>query len=207
MHLSIIIPYRDRQEHLNIFLKETIGKINAVSYDIVIVAQNDQNLFNRGKLLNIGFEFTKDKSDYFCFHDVDMIPIRVDYSYSEKPYHLAINMPQGLYSEYYGGVNLFNKEDFIKINGFSNEFWGWGYEDDDLLMRVKSVGYDIYRRDGEFASLDHERPYTKHKNIDINFTRSKELYDYKNDGLSSLTYKLNNIKKIAENVTMLDVII
>ena len=25
---------------------------------------------------------------------------------------------------------------FKKVNGYSNEYWGWGFEDDDLLMRL-----------------------------------------------------------------------
>ena len=28
-------------------------------------------------------------------------------------------------------------EDFVVVNGYSNNYWGWGYEDDDLLFRCK----------------------------------------------------------------------
>lgn len=207
MHLSIIIPYRDRAEHLKVFIKDTIGKINADSYDIIVVSQNHDKLFNRGKLLNIGFDYSKDKSDYFCFHDIDMIPLRVDYSYPEKPYHLAVNMPQGDYYDYYGGVNLFNKEDFIKVNGFSNDYWGWGHEDEDLLMRVRSVGYELCRRDGEFRSLYHDRTNSNHSNYSNNLSKYKEPYDYKLDGLSNLTYTLSSVENIEDNVILLNVVI
>ena len=126
MRLSVIVPYRNREEHLKVFVSEIPKKINN-DFDIVIVEQFDENLFNRAKLLNIGFDYKKDVSDYFCFHDVDMIPISADYSYCDKPYHMATNLGQfggGIaYANYYGGVNLFNKEDFIKINGYSNDFW------------------------------------------------------------------------------------
>ena len=32
---------------------------------------------------------------------------------------------------------MFTMDDFKKINGFSNKYWGWGFEDDDLLFRCK----------------------------------------------------------------------
>ena len=39
------------------------------------------------------------------------------------------------YASIFGGVGAFTKEQFEKINGFSNKFWGWGGEDDDLYKR------------------------------------------------------------------------
>ena len=34
-------------------------------------------------------------------------------------------------------MTLFPINDFLKVNGYSNNYWGWGYEDDDLLFRCK----------------------------------------------------------------------
>ena len=39
------------------------------------------------------------------------------------------------YTTIFGGAGAFKKEDFEMINGFSNHFWGWGGEDDDLYRR------------------------------------------------------------------------
>ena len=34
------------------------------------------------------------------------------------------------------GCNFISIDLFKKVNGYSNEYWGWGFEDDDLLMRL-----------------------------------------------------------------------
>lgn len=39
------------------------------------------------------------------------------------------------YAGYFGGVSGLSKKQFLKINGFPNEYWGWGGEDDDIYNR------------------------------------------------------------------------
>lgn len=46
--------------------------------------------------------------------------------------YLVFRLP---YATIFGGAGAFLKKDFENINGFSNEFWGWGGEDDDLYHR------------------------------------------------------------------------
>ena len=138
--LGIIVPYRDREQQLKRFLSHMKDYIKDIDYEIFIIEQADDKPFNRGKLLNAGYKYALDKGcDYFVFHDVDMLPEDVDYSYSDKPLHLATHLQEHDYEttffDYFGGVTMFTKEDFKTINGFSNEYWGWGFEDDDLLIR------------------------------------------------------------------------
>ena len=94
MKLGIIVPYRDRESHLTKFIAgvKSYFKNQKIKYEIIIVEQSDDKPFNRGKLLNIGFIKAKELlCDYIVFHDIDMVPIEVDYSYSEIPMHLATN--------------------------------------------------------------------------------------------------------------------
>ncbi len=136
--LGVIVPYRHRYDHLIAF-KTAISKylkFKNIDFELIVVEQDDAKSFNRGKLLNIGFkQAQKLKCNYVVFHDVDMLPLEVDYSYCDFPSHLASE--RATFDEYFGGVTLFPVEQFEKINGYSNEYWGWGFEDDDLLYRCK----------------------------------------------------------------------
>jgi len=154
--LGIIVPYRNRYLQLIEFKSSIVRYFSTldIPYELIIVEQDDAKDFNRGKLLNIGFKKAqKLKCDYVVFHDVDMEPIDVDYSYSEYPTHLATtfqhneNFKRTIFDSYFGGVTLFPTNIFEKINGYSNDYWGWGYEDDDLLFRcdVNNVMLDRKR--------------------------------------------------------------
>lgn len=49
-------------------------------------------------------------------------------------------------------------EIFQEINGFSNLFYGWGGEDDDLYSRVRAHGYKILRstKVSRYSMLKHK---------------------------------------------------
>ncbi|KFV47177.1 Beta-1,4-galactosyltransferase 2 [Tyto alba] len=115
-----------------------------VAYGIYIINQFGEDTFNRAKLLNVGFlEALKDDEEYDCFifSDVDLIPMddRNLYRCYEQPRHFAVGMDKfGFrlpYAGYFGGVSGLSKSQFLKINGFPNEYWGWGGEDDDIFNR------------------------------------------------------------------------
>ena len=154
MHkLGVVVPYRDRKEQLENF-KEKITKFLDSSltcpYVIIIVDQIDKKQFNRGKLLNIGFlQAEEQECDYVVFHDIDMLPISVDYGFNKIPLQLANkfikdgNFDRKIQRNYFGGVTLFTTKDFRQINGYSNKYKGWGFEDDDLLLRCREVNIQL----------------------------------------------------------------
>lgn len=152
MHkIGICVPYRNREKHLNRFIPHIskILKDNGLDYEVFICNQVDEKPFNKGKLLNIAFLMgVKNGCDYFAFNDIDTLPIKGndDYSYPDMhPIHLSSEIDEYddsiPYSENFGGCVLFTKDQFKEINGFSNDYWGWGYEDDDMYWRCKEKGY------------------------------------------------------------------
>ena len=109
--LGIIVPYRRRVEQIDFFVKYMTNylKDKNIRYEIIVIDQDDAKQFNRGILLNIGYVYAKKlKCDYIVFHDVDMIPIDVDYSYSDIPLHLA--------TDFFTGENEKKREIFFVIN-------------------------------------------------------------------------------------------
>ncbi|VEU43456.1 unnamed protein product [Pseudo-nitzschia multistriata] len=165
--VAIIVPFRDlhkeqkRSEHLSKFIPHMIrflGNLKTTErrisdYHVYIVEQSDDGRkFNRGKLLNIGFDIARkhkgrngQKHDVFIFHDVDLLPSKqLNEAYSKfptVPHHIArcwdrySNNPK-----YFGGIVSFSSSDYKRINGYPNTFWGWGGEDDELQLRCNALG-------------------------------------------------------------------
>jgi predicted glycosyltransferase involved in capsule biosynthesis len=150
MKLGVCVPYRNREEHLAQFSPRVHKFLEerGIEHKIYFAHQCDNLLFNRGKMKNIAADIAfKDGCDYIVWHDIDMIPEddSCDYSYNpENPKHLAVRISQTdynlKYEEYFGGAVLFTKEQVMKTNGYSNDYWDWGMEDDDLFWRCALNG-------------------------------------------------------------------
>jgi len=78
--VAIIIPYRDREHHLKILLYNLHPVLirQLIHYTIFVVEEIPGVMFNRAKLMNIGFKeaLSSDPNlDCFIFHDVDLVPM------------------------------------------------------------------------------------------------------------------------------------
>jgi hypothetical protein len=214
--LAVIVPYRNREQHLKSFIPHMEKSLadEKIPFDIFIVEQYDDKPFNRAKLLNVGFNECKEY-DYFAFHDVDMLPIDSDYSFPDGPTHLSSEVEQfnwGLpYDGYFGGVTLFDKESFVKINGYSNEYWGWGAEDDDVIHRCMVEDIDTYRKQCRYRSFSHERSIGQleyHQNLGKLYEfQNSEAPDsmMENDGISSLVYEKISDENLSKKTKLIKV--
>jgi N-terminal region of glycosyl transferase group 7/N-terminal domain of galactosyltransferase len=203
--MAIIVPYRDRAEHLAAFvphvrrfLRES-ERLRGTEQTIHVVEQLDACSFNRGKVKNCGFALAESSADYFVFHDVDYLPLSADYGWVDQPTRLIWH---GLvlredYRGFFGAVVALSKEHFRLVNGYSNEYYGWGPEDVDLRLRCECRGLSIGYRDGTFRALPHrhegfvapgvhgEQAIATHRMFRERLPRFRELCA--TDGLSTLT--------------------
>jgi hypothetical protein len=201
MHkLGIIVPYRNRDEQLLIFKKSILNylKNKNIDFELIIVEQDNTTTFNRGKLLNIGFLYAKKlKCDYVVFHDVDMLPVEVDYSYSDIPLQLANNFVSTkeftrlVFDEYFGGVTMFPVSTFEAINGYSNEYWGWGYEDNDLLFRCRQYNVDLYQK--KIKQTINNTASLKFNGINA-YVKSKNIFEENQSYTLFINFEPNDIK-------------
>lgn len=171
MRLGIIIPYRDREEHLKKMLPHTVSffRRNTDIEPLFVLAEQDDDLpFNKGAILNHAYAACAGMIDYVCFNDVDYMPMWADYSEPSLPSRIVWygldKRPVGhgtdraVCAQRYGlaAVAVMRKWHFEACNGYSNTYWGWGYEDTDLAKRLESVGIPLGYKDGTFIALDHD---------------------------------------------------
>ncbi|XP_034837163.1 beta-1,4-galactosyltransferase 7 [Maniola hyperantus] len=150
--LAILVPFRDRFEELLEFVPHMHQFLTkqSIPYHIFIIQQKDTNRFNRASLINVGFLYTKQNYDYIAMHDVDLLPMNNDLKYDypkDGVFHVSSPQthPKYHYSTFIGGILLINREDFELVNGMSNNYWGWGLEDDEFYVRLKDAGIAVRR--------------------------------------------------------------
>lgn len=152
--LAIIVPYRDREENLKQFIPHMNKYLPEA--EIFIVEQADGKPFNRGKLLNIGFIHgpTHTTPPVICFHDIDMLPVDVDYSERSGVTQLASSDIQ--IRDYLGGVTMIDMPTFYKIGGYHNDYFHRA-EDNEMRFRLRHLKIPVINRFGLFKQLPHTR--------------------------------------------------
>lgn len=212
---AIIVPYRDnkfqnRAGQLKQFL-EYFAKEYPKGTVYIIKQSDDGKKFNRGKLLNVGFELAKNEvHDLFIFHDVDLIPDKKMLEYytlnCDGIIHQGFQWKDKYTFEHFlGGVTSMNAKSFEMVNGYPNDRWGWGSEDDSLMNRVMEVGLPVIRPDeGVIKEIEH-KPTTNFKELTLEPVQKKKLIlknlkeeSWRKNGLSDLKYSVISDKKIGK---------
>ncbi|KAE9552221.1 hypothetical protein FO519_004565 [Halicephalobus sp. NKZ332] len=177
--VAVIIPYRDRHSHLH-----------------------GDELFNKGRIMNAAFRLGEKLGvDCVIFHDVDMFPQddRIPYDCPEQPRHIGAfvsNLGYQLwYNELVGGVLAMTMDDYRSINGYSNLYWAWGGEDDDMGKRILSQNMTIERPNqtyARFSMLKHGKRKRAAPKLVYKLLESAETR-WETDGVNDTNWSVVNV--------------
>jgi len=233
--VAIIIPFKDREDHLAkwLFHMHQLLVRQRRHYCVIVAEPLGSGHFNKGSTMNAAVkEAVNDGFDCVILHDVDMLLENGQniYQCQDQPVQLCPFIDKFNYKDHYGtefgGVTMLTPEQYIKANGYSNLYWGWGKEDDDMNFRIKASGQvpkkPINYEAGRYTMIPHQHPWAfrNNKNTDkdsdlrflslINIGNNR--YRYKYEGYNSLVYKItdrqNNVgyKKIMVDFRPLDIL-
>ncbi|CAH2218962.1 beta-1,4-galactosyltransferase 3-like isoform X1 [Pelobates cultripes] len=201
---AVIIPHRNREVHLRylLYYLHPFLQRQQLHYAIFVVHQAGNGTFNRAKLLNIGVReaLRLDNWDCLILHDVDLVPEN-DYNLyvcdEYSPKHLASAMDKFHYNlpywTYFGGVSAITPDQYMRINGFPNSYWGWGGEDDDIAIRVRLSGMSISRTPlsvGRYKMVMHSRDIGNEENLKRHNLLSNTRRTWREDGMNSLVFSM-----------------
>jgi len=203
---AIIIPYKNREAQLKVFLKHMhpILQRQQIDYRIFVIEQNDKSPFNRAKLFNVGYsEATKTSTRFTCFvfHDVDLLLENEfnDYCCLDSPRYMCPAIDVWGYQSFspysFGGVVGISKHHLQTVNGYSNRYWGWGSEDDDLFWRLHHNNIKVSRPPlgvGRYSMMSHAKQAMNGKAILMLKRTEKGVLDTKENGLSTLKYQVTS---------------
>ena len=223
--VSLVVPFRNRYEHRSKFLShmKTFMQSHNFTMFIYFIHQLSSEGFNRGRLFNVGFRVVQKESKCVVVHDIDMLPVTtIDYTncstapiqLSSEIQHWDNSVP---YATYTGGVVSASRADWIKINGMSNRFVGWGGEDDELYSRFRyndllDHGTGMIRRPpkgfGYYSTLN-DADHTERKTSDTYLQMIQWIeqagrgeIDFSQDGISTNhdIFGEENIQNISDNL-------
>jgi hypothetical protein len=207
-----IVPYRDRYPQLICYINQMSYILEDLenNYEIVICHQNDERIFNRGAMKNLGFIYIKEKypkhyeNMNFIFQDIDTMPSYKNMFDYETDY--------GKIKHYYGfkqtlgGLFSIKGFDYEFLNGFPN-LWGWGYEDNCLYKRAlnnnikidRTKFYEAYSKD--IIQITYGTDKINDRYVNKN-GKHKLINDNGKDGINTIrniSYKKNIILEIPKN--------
>ena len=171
-------------------------------------------MFNRGRLVNAAF-LENMGYGYYIFHDVDIFPVRgtpktepEHFGYHGMPNYFPIDQARIILKpaqKVAGCIFGVSNQVYQEVNGHSNSYWGWGYEDREFFVRLRRNGIRIddqgkraHRNYGKkwFKWLDHGSGWVR------GFERNEEVFNrimkhpresFKQDGLNSTLYRVEQV--------------
>lgn len=175
-----IIPYRNRETTLLKHLKNVTNIYK--NFDIVVCEQCDNGLFKKSKLINTALKIMNNY-DVAIIADVDTIPIKYyePYLNDYATQIFGINNNTIISS----GVVIYVNKDIVIMNGYSEHYNGWGFEDVDVTYRaffngiIKDTQNVIYRENPPTEYIDHK----SNENSDDIYSHNKDITKVLNNAI------------------------
>jgi hypothetical protein len=194
--VAIVVPHRNRLDHLHRFFAHLMAlDARGFELDVYVIDQDDRAKFNRGLMLNIGFGIAHALRKYrrFIFHDVDSYPDQTMYdyyfAYLEKAMHFA-SPALGYkyhYDQFMGGVAGMSERDFKRVNGFPNDFFGWGGEDNAFRVRCAQARIAVFRPStGAYDTPEHADPTEAEYNDDRRAQCVRDRTSWRENGVAQI---------------------
>ena len=230
--IAIITIYRNdsnniRKKQKDVFLEKINFLKKYGDFDIYLIEQSCDNCnFNIGKLKNIGFKLANDSQrdyDFFIFTDIDILPDKSLAPYYFKPIkgvsclgHRGTRYQQSSPASkcFMGSCLGFDAKSFKKINGYPNNFWGWGGEDESILIRCNLNNIPIFiPKIGSIKDLEQtpeggpvslKKKLSQLKKLNLKETRKdeKQILEtkiWKKNGLANLEYQTKDNYQLSKS--------
>ena len=84
------------------------------------------------------------------------------------------------FSEIFGGASAMTPSQFKLVNGFSNQYWGWGGEDDDMYKRIDKSKLKIQRYKADISRYGCNYYLGLSETINCRYTMIKHTHEESN---------------------------
>ena len=211
-----------RKKQLDIFIQQMVSIFTGrIDFHIYVIEQESDRddydslpselkiegtrmaKFNLGRIKNIGYTIAnKERQGHYILSDVDLLPgvsLIDDYLVvpDERVVHLAnIGTRFGINDKkFIGGVISVNSKQFEKSNGYPNNFWGWGGEDNAFLHRLNINDIDV--RKSEDPVIDLEEHTEEIEKVKFKYEPQDKLRDKKREE-DKTNWESNGISNVDE---------
>lgn len=202
-------------------------------YVNIVEQSDDGRRFNLGKLTNVGFDlFAKHSSDdqwVHMFHPIDLFPKDGMVQYSLGAKRILSNASpiiryNAIGNDCYYRSCQYSSLAYRSFNGYTNDMWGWGAEDDEFFarLRLKNIASEIIHL--EFNSWSESLQDTEEfpKSPDylvlerngypdhgakVHAIDSLSVDKMMNDGLINLSYTVLSEKSIGRRIRHIEVML
>jgi hypothetical protein len=217
----IIIPFADfkpeqkRAKQLKEFLIN-INKLVSKNCNIQIVIAEQVlpfDYFNRGQLLNAGLKWFITEfgnPEFIIMHDVDMLPDKTLFNeYLEFNQPISLVPQDAEYRKKYGRINLsagggifgLPFKLYIDANGYPNDLWNWGGEDDAFSKRLDKIHLNKFSRvrKGHIKHIDIQRKSHQSKMEYLRKNKIRSMMVHENLEKDNINWMNNGFKQLKIN--------